>query len=200
MFNVSHPPPRVDGNPCASPVPGERDTDAWLRTQCSWCAAPATNPNHQGTVAECDRCVQLRRAGVGVWDLVDLRRAELSSDTGQAGFDGLDVDPPGWPAWTDSPARSLLDPADDVAGPTPADWEAYAEVLDAEDLDWWAAQDAEHHTLEPTPLEVLAEAAPFDFDAPNPASEVDWDVLYADRVAADHPPTLDVGHPAHVDR
>jgi hypothetical protein len=62
------------------------------------------------------------------------------------------------------------------------------------DLDWWAGQNADTgHATEPTPLEVLDDAEPFDADAPEPPG---WDDLYHDRAAEESLCYGTFGHPA----
>jgi hypothetical protein len=61
------------------------------------------------------------------------------------------------------------------------------------DLDWWAGQNDAGHATEPTPLDVLDDAEPFDADAPEPPS---WDELYADRAAEESLMFGTFGHPA----
>lgn len=80
--------------------------------------------------------------------------------------------------------------------PTAADWDDYGLHLDDADRRWWAAQDPEAHTAEPTPLDVLDALAPFDWDAPNPATEIDWDDLYGGPDPDECPALLGIGHPA----
>lgn len=67
--------------------------------------------------------------------------------------------------------------------PTPEDWQEFAAWSEAMDQAWLADQAERRAAL----------------DAPNSATVVDWDLLYADRATAEYPASLGIGHPATED-
>lgn len=75
--------------------------------------------------------------------------------------------------------------------------EADLEPIPGVELAWWAAQNRDHHTTEPTPLDILAAQA----DPDDEPSDRDFDELFAEHYGTDPDPWNEmigssIGHPA----